>query len=550
MKKHGLRSVIAALSAGATLLCVLLCALPCAGAEHFLTGSGIHGEITMDQKRIPVTVSEIRDKETAVALRYDGVTGSMRLNQFPCELLGRYRVTFTVQDSTLTQADLEQTLKLVATAKNEDRVAWGDAYTFPVEVTALPDGAFQIESHLIAYGTTLQIDTKGIAFSDETVCSEACVCGENSDYRLVKTNVADAENVYALVPKQVVLADGSQKEISHGQFHQWAKRVCMYLNSLSDVTGIQKGYSYLSFCNDYGTGTGCTDPYAYSLFDDNATCVVSYSTASCGDILRGIYDGAQTMEWIELHELSHCYHYQVVEGLRNAFDAYYSPGSDETTANVRGLTALQNCTNLRDVTLHFDGCTGSYATILQQKLERGDTSATIRFAASLVNYAVDRGAYGWEMLEAYCRGTDGKQINDLLPDSLCAFQTYTGIRVADGEAITRATLKYVNTLCFLYMHAGSKLAFNPAEFIAFLAEQVKYDLTTSNLRRYLILECNNGLGDIDQDGWVTPLDVLQLEEHLAHIKFLSDAELLRADLNRDGKVNLSDFILLKAVVRG
>lgn len=550
MKKPVLRSVIAALSAGATLLCALLPALSCAGAERFFTGSGVHGEITMDPKRIPVTVSEIRDKEMAVALHYDGDTGNLCLEQFPCELLGRYKVSFTVQDSTLAQTDLEQALQLVVTAKNEDRVAWGDAYTFPVQVTALPDGAFQIEGHLIAYGTTLQIDTKGIAFSKETVCSEAGICGENSDYRLVKTHATEAENVYALVPKQAVLADGSQEEIPHGRFHQWAKRMCMYLNSLSDVTGIQKGYTYLSFCNDYGTGAGCTDPYAYSLFDDNATCIVSYTTACCGDILRGIYAGAQTMEWIELHELSHCYHYQVVEGLRNSFDAYYSPGSDETTANVRGLTALQNCTNLRDVELHFDGCTGSYATILQQKLESGDSSATIRFAGSLVHYAVDRGADGWEMLEAYCRGTDGKQINDLLPDSLSAFQTYTGIRVADGEAITRAALKYVNTLCFLYMYSGSQMAFDPVGFIAFLTEQVKYDLTTFNLRRYLILECNDGLGDIDQDGWVTMLDVLQLEEHLAHTRFLSEEELLHADLNRDGKVNLSDLILLQAVVRG
>lgn len=547
MKKNLFKRMIAISSAIVTLACGSSLVAFNASAASLITGTGINGDITVNQSQIPVTVSYIRDSGSSMRLTYSGTDKNLHFEQCPASILGRYKVKFTVQDSSLTKSKLENSLKIMVSAKNADRTKWGQERDFPVSVVATGNNTFQIESHIIAYGTTLNIWTKDVQFSSNTKISATSVSGENSDYRLVKTSVSGAENVYALVPKQAILANGTKQTISTANFEKWAKRMCTYLNSLANVTGLHKGYTYISFNNDFEDGAGCSDRGAYSLYDDNATCIVSYKTDYSKNAVQNIYYGRNYMEWIELHELSHCYLYQVVGGLRNSFDAYYTPGSDETTTNVRGLTALQNCTNLKNVQVVFGSNIGTYDKILNKAMAAGEKHHLFEFADSLVDFALSRGD-GWDILEHYFKGTNAKKMYEFAPSSLAAFQEYTGIKVANGSDVESGTKRYVTSLCFLYMYSWGKTTFNKYEFKSFLSQMANYGLTVANIQEYVTWECKEDLGDVNNDGAVNTQDYTMVQDYILKRRTLTYDQQLRADMNKNGIVNALDAIMLKSEI--
>ncbi len=547
MKKNFFKRMVAVSSAIVTLACGSSLLALNASAATFITGTGINGDISVNQSQIPVTVSYIRDSGSAMRLTYNGSDRNLHFEQCSASILGRYKVKFTVQDSSLTKSSLENSLKIMVSAKNADRTKWGAERDFPVSVVSTGNNTFQVESHIIAYGTTLNIWTKDVQFSSNTKISATSISGENSDYRLIKTNVSGAENVYALVPKQAVLANGTKQTITTVNYEKWAKRMCTYLNSLANVTGLHKGYTYISFNNDFEPGAGCSDKDAYSQYDDNATCIVSYKTDYSKNTVQNIYYGRNYMEWIELHELSHCYRYQVVNNRSNDFSAYYWPGSDETTTNVRGLTALQNCTNLKNVQVVFGNNIGTYATILNKTMASGEKHHLFKFADSLVDFALSRGD-GWDILEHYFKGTNAKKMNEFSPSSLAAFQEYTGIKVANGADVEGGTKRYVNSLCFLYMYSWGKTTFNKYEFKSFLSQMANYGLTVANIQEYVTWECNEDLGDINNDGEINAQDYNLLRNYILNTQSLSYAEQLRADMDKNGTLNAFDSILLKAKI--
>lgn len=54
------------------------------------------------------------------------------------------------------------------------------------------------------------------------------------------------------------------------------------------------------------------------------------------------------------------------------------------------------------------------------------------------------------------------------------------------------------------------------------------------------------IGDVNNDGKISPTDYVLIKNHIMHIKFLqNDTEKKAADVNKDGKISATDYVLIK-----
>jgi hypothetical protein len=55
----------------------------------------------------------------------------------------------------------------------------------------------------------------------------------------------------------------------------------------------------------------------------------------------------------------------------------------------------------------------------------------------------------------------------------------------------------------------------------------------------------SGLADVDGDGWVTESDLQMIKDAYLQRVTLTDAEFDRADINRDGSIDIGDYLMAK-----
>jgi len=60
----------------------------------------------------------------------------------------------------------------------------------------------------------------------------------------------------------------------------------------------------------------------------------------------------------------------------------------------------------------------------------------------------------------------------------------------------------------------------------------------------------SGLGDVDQDGWVTDADIALVKEIILGRISPTDEQFRRADVNQDGHVTATDISYIKAILDG
>lgn len=273
----------------------------------------------------------------------------------------------------------------------------------PTSVQKNSDGSFTITYNFESFGNTLTLKTSSVS----NIKFVRSILKEDPKFLSVQIRAPQGyDSFVATVPKK--------SDVTNLAIENWARNNCLFLNSLSDITGIKKNTVFVEFyggggyCNNDKLDTSFYDKYSFVSLDTNATnAIISYWKS---------WDKNQpVMLQEELHEYAHVYSidyekytsestshpgydsviysYNNEKYRRNNFSNFYNMNADDIFTNVRGITAIQHCYNLRNKlylsSTHEKGKAHTfckYDTFLQKYLDNIDkTHPNWRKASNVVN---------------------------------------------------------------------------------------------------------------------------------------------------------------------
>ena len=320
--------------------------------------------------------------------------------------------------------------------------------------------------------------------ADSDICSfrSSPISKTNISANLTGTIQAtqDMEDFYKI---EAIPADGEKlfikikndPSISWGKMEKWARRLCVYANSLSKTTGVNLDTLYMEFDLDKNAENGIP-PQGFS----------SNWTMRCGEGKYGyvgFYDSASYNEREQiatgknvitdtvLHEMSHSYAYYV----KSEFEKNYifnqpKEGDkpwfsfDEYLTDARGLTAIQNCDNLRDTEIESRNIYGKYDEIMHILDEKYHAN-NHNYLPNDIKFASKLTYLDWNILEAYFAAESDNDTN-LAISKVAArnLNKYMGIPVP----LTENYLKFANT--FRKLTILKKGAYSLTKFNSFMEE--------------------------------------------------------------------------------
>ena len=371
--------------------------------------------------------------------------------------LARYVVNIVVYGNDLVESDLKD-LNFSLNYKIKGENTSNSVYTSsPASVT--PDAAnvhkFYVSFEFISKGDSVSFRSSIIRKQNFSINTEASVTAtlDNESYYKIEAAPSEGEKLFIKIKYD--------PSISWNKMESWAKRLCVYANSLSKTTGVKNDTLYMDFhvsgdfyahCNNDTINNG-GDKYGY----------VGYTEDAANAELIDIATGRNIITWTSLHEMAHSYadgtnsefrnnyiFFQPEEGDKNAFSF------DEYLTNARGLTAIQNCDNLRNTDIHNGNHYEKYNKIAHIVAKDWPDNKMMQ-VASYLTYL------NWDILEAYFAAeSDNDTDFAVSEDAARKLNEYMGIEVP----ITENYLKFVNN--FRKLTILKKGAYNEANFRSFL----------------------------------------------------------------------------------
>lgn len=435
--------------------------------------------------------------------------------------------TFEAPQNTITSSNFRDILKI--------KISDGGNY-----VSLNPDDFILIKSHtqngmdrfkltvadeLMIYGNTN--DFQMIMIHSEKynikVKGAALKSSDNDKYYNITTS-CNGDNILASVPYD--------SSVSTKNYEAWAKRICLYINSLKDITGISNQTLLISFRYVYmpeDAGAYCT-----TIYDSNK--FATYGVFANETFKRSIKSGDNVIDWVELHEIGHAYGFATDTNFPAKFSENYSY-NDEVYTNLRGLTALQNCNALKNTKIIYgDASYTNYSRAYRDKRE-GDLLFNYckKYMTNVVN---NFGSSGWYILEKFFSGVDYSNnfTSTGFKNALKTYASKTGLTTA-----AKPTYKLVNSLYGLYMISSEY--FVTGTFESFVESVFGWSFIQSYAKSELKFSC-----DLNSDDKTDINDFTVLSLHLSGETFLNDYVLKRADLDSNGIVDATDLALLKEII--
>ena len=321
-------------------------AITASAAGKFIADTDNNGAINIDESQIKVTQENYTVVNRTLTKSVSGgiVSGATKSGD-TVPMLDKATITLKLKGTGLTTAKLKE-MKLPVTYNYNGVTSTTHTWENPTVTSS--NGVFTVKYKLNVYGTTLNYKTTKLSGVTDLKVTSAVYKSVEDDASFLRIK-ADAPTGYDdmfIRIKQDNCGTKAQRE-------KWAKRLCVYSNSLSDMTGVKHDTNFMFLDNEY-TGQlafsnsfcidGTGNKYAFTAFNIDST----------NNIKADIKNTAKTIiSWTELHEISHSYGY--AKGANSFYTNYIY--HDEALTNVRGLTAIQNCDNLRNVDVR---CNKSY----------------------------------------------------------------------------------------------------------------------------------------------------------------------------------------------
>ena len=265
--------------------------------------------------------------------------------------LAKYAVNFDVYGADLVEADFKD-LGFIFEFKNHNS-GKAIARIIPSVVPDTLDGhKFHVSFEFVAKGISCTFKSELIPKLDIATEAEATIQAvpENEDFYKIEAKPADGEKLFIRIKYD--------PSISWGKMEQWAKRLCVYANSLSKTTGVNLGTLYMDF--DYEGDEYGVSINSYISIYPGENGYVGFSPDASDKERMDITSGRNVITWSALHEMAHSYGANTYSEFENNYifrqpekDGKKRISFDEYLTNARGLTAIQNCDNLHNTDVHY-----------------------------------------------------------------------------------------------------------------------------------------------------------------------------------------------------
>ena len=334
-------------------------------------------------------------------------------------------------------------------------------------------------------------------------------------------------------------------EFNDEKYNEWLRNLGRYISSLSDITEIKFEDIYISF--DDSTTCKPSSQCDY-INDDSGQAVgilikfpVNSSPFHCGQIMDG------NLDWGIMHEISHAYSFL---NEQTQSYAYFNSYGDEGLVNVRGITAIQNCNELKSQKLVLNKAElGNYMHALKNSADIDDNYVNGLFD-QLYIYDKYGSSFpeGWAVIEQIMLGECNEIENSTLKTAIEFVKESKGYTYGDDgdnsvKFSTRSSIRFINALYYLCKnHPG--FGSEPRDFKRFLREYVSIER--------LIHYCNqfpdgtnsyalpSRLLDVDGDDDFDRDDLQAITDFVSGKRALSPEGVFQADYNNDGYIDEQD----------
>ncbi|MBP1566123.1 MAG: dockerin type I repeat-containing protein [Oscillospiraceae bacterium] len=432
-------------------------------------------------------------------------------------VLGMYnlKMVIKVASGTTTINDLKDEIEISSTHEhskiNADitKLSSKNGYDF-FEIVSDKFISFD-QRNVLIYSTL-----KDLKFQVE---SAKLIPNTNDEYYTIETT-SNGDDLYACVPYD--------KNVSTETYKKWAKRVCLYMNSLKDVTNVSYDKLFLSF--RYAHMPKDAGAYCSSVSDLNETPFVTYGVFANEVFNNVLKSDINSIEWVELHEISHAYR------IGDDFSENYIY-NDEVYTNLRGLTAIQNCDAIRNLKIIYEDATYKNYTRAYGD-ERSSDDYHFNMGKKYVN-CIHNLSSDWTIFEDFFKGKDYSNnfTNKEFKNALSTFSKKTGY-----YSYTLPAKRFVNSLFALYKICGER--YIVPTFENFVETYFGWSL----IKDFAKSEIYNSNGDINFDEKKTLNDATILSTYLNCNVELNESQLERADVDSNGVVDNYDLEYLLKII--
>ena len=329
------------------------------------------------------------------------------------------------------------------------------------------------------------------------------------------------------------------KDVSDARYDEWLRSLGRYISSLSDITSIEYKDIYVIFDDPTVVQpTSCCD-YRYDAYGQADGILIKFPKDTSSFYCKQISAGK--LDWGIIHEISHAY--SRLNGISRSYELFNTAG-DEGLVNVRALTAIQNCSQLKNKGITINGMDlGNYMHAMRNSADSYKSNALFDQLYIYDKYG-NSFSDGWAVIEKIMLGQYGEMSSAALNGAIEFVNEADGYEYGSSIRFdTRDTLRFINvlyTLCINHPEFGP----SREDFKRFLSEFAGigifahyYNERTRNSNYYIK---NNVFSDINGDRIFNADDLQALKDFVSGSGTLAPEGVYQADYNQDGYVNEKD----------
>ncbi len=349
MKKNYLKKSLLVLSAAAMTLCPMSFqygnALTANAAGSFVTGTSSSGDITFDESQIDVKAVPFGNTFNLDVCRMntDGSFYGEAVSPFFHLVDDIFYFKVNISAPKLTLDDVKN-ISVTCGAHDTKSNSYVISRTIkPYQASKTRDGSYNLVYIVEHYQDCSKYLIDKFKFESKdykgkfTVNSANYYSDDLSHILVTATckNGTNGDNFVAKIRRSTATDDNIKA---------WAKRSCLLINALKEITGNSVGTLYMYLDDPKTVLANGNVNTAYKADYISFGAYTGYSVAASTTIINSIASGRNELTWVQLHEVSHCY-------CENSIRKNFGYVSDDVCTNVRHLSAIGNCTNLKNVNI-------------------------------------------------------------------------------------------------------------------------------------------------------------------------------------------------------
>ena len=474
-----LKKTIAALSIAALTICpaVTQFSTPMtANAASFVTyHNGSNKDVKFDVDQIVTTIDTFKNGPISISKKLNNPKTQITGTASKVLPLDRQTITVTLNVLQTNVDSMKEKTRLTVVNKIDGCTA---THGNIKPVSCVQSGKsrgnhneYTLTFDIVTHGDSYDYTISGFGKAD-SLTSVSAKSTANNYYKVTVDTPGD--DLYISMPKA---------GLTSSQINTWARNHAILANSLKDLTGSStktlfvlfdaKG-SHYAWSASYGwenTKTKTNDKYSIINLG-NGTIDDPGATEKEISLIK---ENSNAFNYATIHEMGHAYNYMSGNKFQSLFgyetNHDYSLRADENYTNVRALTAIENCINIRNYNIKEE----NRETKKVENCKYSDLHYMNHPVVTNYNFYSEKGMVSlgnWEALEQFYRADSADDFSSNRNKSAAsALMRKTGFNISSTNIKYKEYLKYVNALRHLYILTwcgGSPSRYSDNNFIYFV----------------------------------------------------------------------------------